>query len=182
MNQAATPRRFTLLDGMFLVAVTAIGLGWNRLSMKDFETYNFPWMRVSPLLRSFNLSMWVLVPHLSLWTLAILALGLRRPPNQLSEVVTRPGMAACVAAALAITFDLAWYIPFKMGHPGGILPGIMMIRCIDTVTFAIGGAWAVLAVGSLWKAERHWIDRAGRVLGVAWVIVTTSFHFRDLAL
>jgi hypothetical protein len=167
---------------MILVAVTAVGLGWNRLSMKDFDTYNSPWMRVSPLLKSFNVLMWVFVPHLTLWTLAILALGLRWPRHHLSEIVRRPGMAACLAAALAITFDAAWYIPFKIGHPRGILPGIMILRYVDTVTFAIGGTWVVLAAGSLWKAERHWIDRAGRALGVAWIIVTTVFHFRDLAM
>jgi hypothetical protein len=182
MNQPSTPIKFSLLDAMFLVGVTAVGLAWNRFSMKDFNTYNYPWNRISLNIKYFNYAMWVLVPHLALWSLAILAIGLLRGRHRFSELVRRPGLAACGAAALAIAFDAAWYVPFKIAHPNGILPGIAILRYVDTVSFAIAGAWLVLTAGALWEAEAHWHDRVGRALGVAWLLVTVAFHARDLIL
>jgi hypothetical protein len=35
---------------------------------------------------------------------------------------------------------------------------------------AVGAAWFALAVVRGWSAERSWVDRAGRILGSAWLV------------
>jgi hypothetical protein len=36
--------------------------------------------------------------------------------------------------------------------------------------WAVCAAWTVLWLAGVWRAERSWIDRTGRVLGVYWVL------------
>ena len=49
------PRKPTILDAMILVAVTAIGLDWNRSSQKDFLSYNSAFIgSLGPLLGIIN--------------------------------------------------------------------------------------------------------------------------------
>jgi hypothetical protein len=178
----AVARRFTILDAMILVGVTSVGLAWNRWAFQHFSTFDGPFDRLPSIHKLFNLLMWNLVPHLALWSLAILVLGLRGPRAPFRAIVKRPGMSACSAASMAILFEAAWYIPFKIGHPGGVLSGILIIHECERVGFAVGGAWLVLMVGTLWKSEMNWIDRAGRVLGFSWIAVTIFFNFRNLFL
>jgi hypothetical protein len=36
--------------------------------------------------------------------------------------------------------------------------------------WAVGAAWTVLWLAGVWRAERSWIDRTGRVLGIYWIL------------
>ena len=40
--------------------------------------------------------------------------------------------------------------------------------------YAVAAAWLALAVAGRWRPERSWIDRLGRVLGVAWIVITAA--------
>jgi hypothetical protein len=37
---------------------------------------------------------------------------------------------------------------------------------------AVALAWLVAGAGGRWRPEPSWVDRAGRLLGVAWLILT----------
>ncbi len=37
--------------------------------------------------------------------------------------------------------------------------------------------WLVAAVGGTMKSERSWIDRAGRALGMFWIVSALAFKF-----
>jgi hypothetical protein len=37
--------------------------------------------------------------------------------------------------------------------------------------FAVAICWATLALGGRWRAEPSWIDRLGRIVGVAWMVM-----------
>jgi hypothetical protein len=174
-------RKFTILDGMILVAVTAFGLAWNVASEKNSFTYNYVFNQGFPILRALNSAMWIFQAHLILWSLAIGAIGLFGPRRLLRDKVKQPGLAACWAASLAILFKAAWYLPFRLQQDrGNVLTGGLMIQTFEEGMFAVVGAWMVLAVSGLWEPRRDWIDRVGRVLGVLWIVATSYYHFRDL--
>ena len=56
--------------------------------------------------------------------------------------------------------------------PGALLE--LFTIAIPAPAFAIIVAWTMLAVQRRWRNEPSWIDRAGRVLGVAWVLAGTA--------
>jgi hypothetical protein len=35
---------------------------------------------------------------------------------------------------------------------------------------SILGAWVSMGMGHTWCSERSWVDRAGRILGVFWIL------------
>ncbi len=37
--------------------------------------------------------------------------------------------------------------------------------------YAVAAVWTVLAVSGRWRIERSWIDRFGRILGAAWILL-----------
>jgi hypothetical protein len=63
-----------------------------------------------------------------------------------------------------------------LNDPG---PAMLRIRIGMQPIFLVGGAvaslWTVMWLSGTWYAERSWIDRVGRVLGVYWI--TTSVLF-----
>ncbi len=167
---------------MIMIAVTSLGLAFNKWSERDFFIYNGPFNRFSPPFRWFNTVMWNILPHLTLWSLAISAIGLHGRRGSAREMVGRPGTAACWAASLSILFEMAWYLPFKIGHPDGVRSGIVIVNCCESVAPAVAGAWLVCLAGGLWKAERDWVDRVGRAVGVTWIANLVFFNFRNLFL
>jgi hypothetical protein len=41
---------------------------------------------------------------------------------------------------------------------------------LDLYSPAVAGAWLALALSGRWRPERDWLDRAGRALGVCWIV------------
>lgn len=41
--------------------------------------------------------------------------------------------------------------------------------------FVIAGAWTALALAGAWKPEPTWVDRAGRLVGVFWLLAAVHF-------
>ena len=56
---------------------------------------------------------------------------------------------------------------------------MLWIRIGMQPIFLVGGAvasvWIVMWLGGTWRAERSWIDRAGRALGVYWIMTSVLF-------
>lgn len=116
-------RPFTVLDGMVLVAATAVGLAIG-MSMRS-EPFHFPgqtsdggfeWLHfVEPPDYSGGLLQWKtyrethrllcnvaqeIIPLTFPWTLVVLALRLRRPRPTLRRLAHQPGFAACASVAV----------------------------------------------------------------------------------
>ena len=97
-------------------------------------------------------------------TPAFLLVRLRRPRPPIRALLRQPGSVA----GLAIIFGQVWVT--------GWLHRLFFGRLNDpTVTaIAVGGtvtlAWALLALSRKWEAERSWVDRLGRLLGVAAIV------------
>jgi hypothetical protein len=44
------------------------------------------------------------------------------------------------------------------------------------VATAVAGAWFVLLLAGWWRPEPSWIDRAGRVIGILWIVPYLLYH------
>lgn len=165
-------RKFTLLDLMTLVAATAAGFGAMRRLSPNNDIFSAPyspipsptwvnWVSISATNWAFYLS-----PLVAAWTVGILILRLRNPRPILHRLARQPGLVACCTATVAVglgaimtmigvscRYGVYYYFPLAT-YPVGI---------------AVLAAWTLLAVSGRWRPERNWIDRAGRIMGFAWL-------------
>ncbi len=49
---------------------------------------------------------------------------------------------------------------------------MILIAAIGVGIVGVRGIWLGLAASGRWRPERSWVDRLGRVLGVAWIAIT----------
>lgn len=181
-----TPRRrFTLFDGMVLIAATAVGIACFRALWGSFEI-SLP--RPHSLAAWLELFLTILVvgwPMLAIWTVAILFLRLLKPRPRRLLLTRQPGLIACVAVVTAIALVVSLVV--GIGLIGWVLNGTMQFVWSDfdsstgvelfifvmpiIIQIGVLGAWGTLALTGRWRSERSWIDRVGRLLGVVWVVI-----------
>lgn len=191
---AKATRRFTLFDAMALIAAAAVGLaasrGWAGVSdpsILDRQVEDGPLRWLAPATRQVVLG-W---PVVAAWTLALVALRLRRPRPAGRRLFAAPGVAACLIASVVLVLQLAnaaayWiYLMVKTGFQyvgsHGPMMSIAMLpeSASPSVGFAVLAAWLWLALTRRWRPERVWIDRAGRVVGCLWIVLALlRFHLR----
>jgi hypothetical protein len=133
------------------------------------------------------------------WTPAIAVPGLRRPRLPRRRLFRRPGMAACAAATPVLVGVIvghvlmrAWAVwtaqailavwtmsPVSPGSIAGPATPVQQFQfklgsIVTDAAYAedaIAGAWLIMALGGWWRPERGWIDRLGRALGAAWLVL-----------
>ena len=93
-------------------------------------------------------------------TSAQLLMRLRRPRPEWHRLIRQPGFVACGAAAIGFCIDKGWvpYIRLESLH----FPFM--------TTLAVLIAWSALLGLRVCLAEKSWIDRLGRLVGVGWII------------
>jgi hypothetical protein len=172
-TQEGTPRRLTLLDALILIVPLAVGLSLTRsyVGSDPVRVHRLgappPWLRTylsAEFLRSVGSR------FASMAMLGLLVIRLRRPRPDLRRLSRQPGAVACAAAVTAMAADgavvLAWAIFRTVPIPVAVDFWRMFAWRIGP---AVVGAWTALALGGRWRAEKSWIDRAGRFLGAFWV-------------
>jgi hypothetical protein len=190
-------RKCTLLDAMTLVAATAVGLSVVRTYTLDILNID---LTPYPLIPSFLLAIWVrivaLLPLPAIWSIAVFALGLRRPRPPLRRLVRRPGFVATGAVCLVAAIKLAGFLVLiarTIGNRFYILGQSLVDSFIVTpayrgpvrvgtihatayfassamgISLAVAAAWLLLAVSGRWRSEPDWLDRLGRGLGTFWI-------------
>ena len=131
----------------------------------------------------------------SVWGMALVVLRRARRPASPFWRARRPGALACLAASAVLGLLLVarsigpaphhWNIqigppgevrsvvttPFHDAHEAGrddplLNAALEMPRVAGLV---VGGAWLALAMAGRWRAERWWVDRAGRLIGWFWI-------------
>jgi len=164
-------RRATLIDGMILVAATAVGLAMMRACDPEFtqapsaKFLKAGWGRPACLVAA--------------WSLALIFLRARRPRPMLRHMLLRPGMAASFAVALAaiiaLSRDVMAYQVLKILRPhtseGGRsvdLFNTIWSSTSSSIPWVVGGAWITLLVMGRWRPASGWIERWGRILGFYW--------------
>jgi hypothetical protein len=183
--RTAIPRKFTLVDAMVLIAATAIAFVPIRLFL--WENWHFPEEHTVPEIWRTGLEINVsLVPLAVSLSMALWLLALKRPRPSLRRVFRKPGIAACtVTLVYSLLSSLGYLIFLRFSHAldrgtfNDPASAMLWIRIGMQPIFLVGGAvaslWTVMWLGGTRYAERSWIDRAGRVLGVYWI--TTSVLF-----
>jgi hypothetical protein len=117
-------------------------------------------------------------------TLALLVLRLRRPRPVWRRLARQPGLMACLALVVAwgcsVVFTVLHLIAvdgFSIEAAGGqFADTFSWLEVFSKVGRMLGGfavaiCWSTLAVGGRWRAEPSWIDRLGRIVGVAWIVM-----------
>jgi len=152
------PRRFRLSDAIVLMAATAAALAAFKPYYATMTLLN--WAQPYPFDTPFAgwiKSLWgcliLASPFAMAWTLAILALRLRRPRDRWSRLVRQPGLVAGLLAALVLAVRLLGF-------------ATMCVRLIGrqglwvwTAKYAGGGgAWMGWPPGNLLFETDHFLD------------------------
>ncbi len=188
MANPNSPRRpssrpFTLLDAMILVAATAaalpavqmIGIGIGIVGPGDNLVDELVAFVAAGEFRELGaLLTYLPVPVGAAWTVALIPLRLRRPRPPWRRLARQPGLAAASAATLALAplglvLAWAWTVKGLAAFFAGDLELPLFLFGPTLVGAAVLGSWSTLVLGRRWRAERSWIDRLGRALGVYWI-------------
>ena len=183
-------RRFTVADGMVLVAASAVGLGLLHAHLVNYNQYiyykykygyEYPdWARRLPdRHRVAEASLF-----LATWSLAVLLLQLRKPRLPLRRLVHRPGFAACLAATVGVALWPVIHVRrivslvFLGDHAAPYMALSFAEGLSSPIGTAIGATWLSLAIGGRWRLrEPDWRGRLGRLLGWAWLILFVLLDF-----
>lgn len=175
------PRRFTIIDGMILVAPLAVAmLGWREF-LVSYRTL----MGRSPSTPSESLfvSLDASIASMAFGTMAgLILVRLRRPRPGRRGLMRQPGFVACTAAMATIAFGWLFGLSLYLFRtPGwGYWPFQQLCAVSMGMTaWGVVGAWLILAITGRWKAEPGWIDRTGRLLGVivvGWTLTIEVYH------
>jgi hypothetical protein len=114
------------------------------------------------------------VPFLAAWTVAFLAIRVRRPRPALRWCLREPGMVGCCAASVGLLVNalrvlvlaIAYSPDPSVDHFRG---GNAIKAYAEQAGFAVIGSWVALALVRRWKPRPCWIDRIGRILGLLWI-------------
>ena len=206
-----TPRRFLLSDAIVLVAATAVGLFVFRPYYGVTSLDRTPPEPTAPF-AGWIACVWnwlvLASPIVMAWTLAILGVRLRRPRPRMRRLLRQPGFVAGLMAAAVLTLRLCGFASMcvrLVGQPTlwiwsvrrtggggafrGLPPGNLyfeadhFLATMALVGVSVAGSWLFLLASGVWKPERGWIDRAGRVLGWFWIATLPvtgwwDFHLR----
>jgi hypothetical protein len=181
-------RRFTLVDAMVLIAASGIGFVMVREYLDHLygrhvaltPPHNFQidyWWRYAtflvrifaPLATSLSLALWV--PRL------------KSPRPGRVRLLMQPGMIASTAVVVGtILFLIKVLTNAVFLHWSAT--GVSRLQDLWLIHLPYSGelvavTWILLLATGRWRSESSWIDRAGRVLGVYWIV---SALFFDLLL
>jgi hypothetical protein len=185
-----------VLDGMVLVAATAVGLwiglltreqgsGWPVPGRPDFSNgilHVGTYRKIHVFLTEVSYkAMPVILPLTS----AILLLRLRKPRPSFRRICRRPGFAACLAVTLVtvasflgcFASDLertTWGDDYTFRFKGML--HYCLVYSLDSASelpfgSAVAAVWGVMALGRMFRREPGWIDRTGRLLGTSWLVM-----------
>jgi hypothetical protein len=162
-------RKFSLLDAMDLIAATAVGLtidyvfwsdmhGWDGAVLKHFRDLTAAGIILS-------------VPVAAMWTVATLALQLRRPRYRLRRLLQRLGIAACCAATVALALGAGLVIWTMRGASVSYPSRVIMAYGLPMMAgSAVTAVWTILMIVGGYRAASDWTDRLGRIMGIYWVM------------
>jgi hypothetical protein len=165
-------RRFTILDAMILVAATALGFWLARSKILHDaavspRTGRYPW-------QTWSAASFLVIEGV---TLGVVAIRLLPPRPPLRRLARQPGFLAVFTVAMNLAAGTAVVARDWLNVPNsgpGLLewlgmylhfPGVYL-----SVAFAVTLAWAIGGLQGLRWTRPDWIERAGRWLGIAWLI------------
>ncbi len=172
-------RRFSISDGMILVAASAVAAWLVNAYWPGFVramAFAQQQMRGERGLWVIRLFSWlygpiscVAVPMMA----ALVALRFEPPRPSIRRLARGPGFAAGMAGIASLLPGLAWFAAVRH-RPGFRRPDAfeqVWLLITSWTAASVAGAWLALILMRRWRAEPHWIDRLGRLLGAYWLVV-----------
>ena len=177
-------RKFGIADGMILIAGIAAGMAMIRLLAPvvsweqvwgAFVTPSQGWSLSYALGLFVELGVMFGIPVLAAWTPACLLVQVLKPRPAWRRLRRRPGFIAClsstvvVAGAVAVTTTcvlLQFFVPVA---PDAYVKPALLGGCV--AGSGVLWLWAAMWFWGVWHARPTWVDRLGRLTGIAWVIV-----------
>lgn len=188
-RDAPAGRRFTVLDGMILIAATATGLMIVRRFSQDYPLLLFVGNAGTLALSKTQLPWWIrmqIAPFVVNFALGLCLIRLRRPRPRLARLFRQPGTIACFVGTAAVLLGLLamqlqllvavwWY-----GAGSSISYSFSSYTTTISESFgsAVAIAWLTLALSRAWRAEPSWIDRAGRTVGIVGIVIWIAKELR----
>jgi hypothetical protein len=191
VTRASIRRRFRLLDAMILVAATAIGfgaIGWlarlsgvSVLDARDEVSETLPQqgrqITAEAIATFCAMGAGLVTPLIAAWALALIPIRLISPRPRWRRLASQPGtMAVCssvvVLAALGLLITCALLVPGG-GYDASVVAAFAEGTLVLSPVFfglTVAATWMSLLLGRRWRAERSWVDRAGRALGCFWIV------------
>jgi hypothetical protein len=162
-----TSRRFTLLDGMILIAATAVGFALIEWYVELLGISGY-FRLISYSLAEISLVVLATAPLLSMLSFGLLVLRLRPPRPSLHRLLCQPGFVASISVTISSVVSVILILAMMLSS--NIMSSfIVIISSSLAVGCGVSTPWSVLFLSGRWRGERSWIDRAGRVLGACWL-------------
>jgi hypothetical protein len=177
-----------------LVAIAAVALALGAIrSARD--AWFGPRPRLSPwagppgfwvvAMARLNATIDAVLPSLALATVGLVALWLCTRRTEPARQGRQPGMVACGVASIFLAAPLGGAFLWVLGRGLTLGPGSIPISVNRAVAdvyqamadwgyligFAVAVAWVVLGLTRGWKPDPSAFDRAGRLLGLGWVVL-----------
>jgi hypothetical protein len=191
--------RFRLYHAMILVLALALALAmvWHGMRAGDLE---FAWLsHGAHSLGSILQSCWsyvaVSLPFGVTLSASILALTWldSRPADV--PLAHRPGFVACMTASLVMTLAAVgksianWvHVLGSSRQTWGHYTSLLSIsfwqeswEWSSKTATGVAVGWSILAHNRVWKPVPTWMDRAGRLIGIYWLLVLILSWFSNLA-
>jgi hypothetical protein len=172
-------RRLVLRDLGILVAITAVAFVAARLAweatIEAFGGYDRKQERALP-----DAIGWFILIE----SVGLVPLFLVPPRPRFRRVARQPGATASLAVAFTVAV-LA--LSETVVISGAWLRGKLgFLRLVDVLWFigapviigpAVATGWLVVAVTVGWRPQPNWLDRLGRVWGIAWIVLFVALEF-----
>jgi hypothetical protein len=188
-------REFRLLDAMILVAATASGCGvmkWlNRGALRDLYAQCWDLLREGPgdNLAAVGQSILILadlmMPLVAMVMLAFIAMRLLGPRPPFRRLARQPGIvAACASCLASVLIGLPVIFVALVAGWDDVSEWFVAEEQVMLVTMCGGLAvlvsWVTLLLSRRWRAERSWVDRLGRAIGVFWIMAALPVATADV--
>lgn len=182
-------RRVTLFDVMTVIAATAVGLWLSRFAWPLNAPSLKSWTTLSKIGPGYPSERWMLpiaervvllLPCLAAWSGAIVLIRLQAPRPRWRRLVLQPGWMAAIAVISVLTVESTILIASAKidGRFGWSTPSRLIEFATNAIVllahhagWAVAICWLTLALAGRRRAEASWIDRCGRLLGWAWILI-----------
>lgn len=175
MSPRKSGGRFSIADGMIVVAAAGWAIAWLR-TVWTWEGIMGPaWLRGVTIQA---------VPGLTTASVCLLAIGLRR--NSLARVAQRPGLALCLAASVAFVGALAKFAlqyrllfptrPFQDFLSVGNFPFDATIFVAENTGLAVAAVYLNLVARRRWLPRPDWLDRLAFAVGLIWMVTILTMN------
>ena len=150
------------------------GVGTMNFSLAPYSYPSIAWM--VPTVARVG---WLL-PCLAAWTGAYLVARLRGPRPRWRRLRLQPGLVAAAASLAVLLVESALligsgWVDGRFRGSGSVSGALFAANATCLLAhhagWAVIVAWLTLGLTGRWRAEASWVDRWGRALGVAWIIV-----------